>query len=141
MYHLCTRISLLEVVGHSHRVELTHRVITSKYAAWILPGYSRACLHLSPRQAGVLFTQASLCNKVIDATLTLFVTRVPILHGRVLNLGIALNDNLYNGSVKLVFIALRSGTTLKVAHISPLVGNNKGTLKLTCTFGIDAEVG
>ena len=90
---------------------------------------------------GILVTDASLGNEVVYSTLTILIAWVPILHCRVLNLGIALNDNFDNCRVKLILIALWCGTTLEVANIRALVGNNQRTLKLACTLGIDAEVG
>ena len=42
--------------------------------------------------------------------------------------------------MQLVLITLRSGTSLKIAYIRPLVCNNKSSLKLACTLGIYTEV-
>ena len=140
MNHLCTSIGLLIVVCHRHRVELTHRVITRQHAAWVLPSNCRASLNLSPRQTCILVADTALGNEVIDTTLAILIAWIPVLYGRVLNLRVALNYNLYNGCMELILIALRCCTTLKVADIRALIGNNQRALKLTRTLGINAEI-
>ena len=88
-----------------------------------------------------LAADATLGDKVVDTTLTLLVARVPILHRGVLHIGIPLHDNLYDCGVKLILITTGCGAALKVAHIGALVGHDERTLELTCTLGIDTEVG
>jgi len=141
VYHLRTRICLLEVVGHCHRVELAYRVVTHKHTARIFPSYCRACFYLCPEEVSILLAKTSLGYKVVDSALTLFVARVPILHCRVLHLGISLHNYLDHCGVQLIFIALRSSTALQITYIRPLVSYNQRTLELTCTLRIDTEVG
>ena len=90
---------------------------------------------------GTLAADTALGNEVVDATLTLLVAWVPVLYGRVLNIGILLHDNLHNGGMQLVLISAGRGATLQVAHIRALISHDERALKLTCTLGIDAEVG
>ena len=141
MYHLRTCIRLLIVVRHRHRVEFAHRVIAHKHTARIFPSYGRARLDLRPEEVSILLAKASLGNEVVDATLALLVAGIPILHRRVLNLGILLHDNLDHCCVQLILVTLRCGATLQVAHISPFVRNNKRALELTRSLRIYAEVG
>ena len=48
MYHLRTRIRLLEIVGHSYRIELRRRVVTLEDGRRIFPCYGGSGLHLCP---------------------------------------------------------------------------------------------
>ena len=141
MNHLCTRIRLLEIVGHRHRVELAHRVIAHKHTTRIFPSYSRACFYLCPEEVSILLAKTSLCYEVVDSALALFVTRIPILHCRILNFCITLHNNLDHCGMQLIFIALWSSTTLQITYIRPLVCNNQRALELTRTLRIYAEVG
>ncbi len=139
--HLGTRISLLIVVGYGNAVELSHRVIATQDARRILPSDSRTCLHLCPTQLRVDTTQvASLGHKIEDATLSVLITRIPVLHGRVFYLGIVLDDNLDDSRMELVLITHWCGTSLQVRYVCIIIGDNQGTLKLTCVAGIDTEV-
>ena len=139
--HLSARIGLLIVVGHGHGVELARRVIARQNAAGVLPCDSRARLDLCPREVRTLTADTALRNEVIDTALTLLIAWVPVLYGRVLNIGISLHHNLHNGSVQLVLVAAGCCAALQVAHIRALVRNDERALKLTRTLGIDAEVG
>ena len=84
---------------------------------------------------------ASLRDEVVDTALAFLVAGIPILDGRVLDFGVLLYDDLDNGSVKLILVTLWGGTTLEVADVSPLVGDDQGTLKLPRVNGIDTEIG
>ena len=139
--HLGTRISLLIVVGNSHTVELSYRVITTQDARRILPSDSRASLYLSPAQLRVDTTQVtSLGYQVQHTTLTMFITRIPVLNGRVLYLSIILDDNLYDSCMKLVLITHWRCTSLQVRNVGIIISDDQCTLKLTGVTGIDAEV-
>ena len=139
--HLGTRISLLIVVGNSHTVELSHRVVTTQDAGRILPGNRRTCLYLSPAQLRVHTTQVtSLGYQVQHTTLTMFITRIPVLNGRVFHLCIILDNNLYDSRMELVLITHWRCTSLQVRNVSIIIGDDQCTLKLTGVTGIDAEV-
>ncbi|GER52960.1 SIN3-like 1, partial [Striga asiatica] len=49
VYHLSARICLLVVIREGHRVKLPNRSIPFQHNTRILPSYSRASFHLSPR--------------------------------------------------------------------------------------------
>ena len=100
--HLGTGISLLIVVGNGYAVELSYRVVATQDAGRILPGNRRTCLYLSPAQLRVHTTQvASLGYQVQHTTLTMFISRIPVLNGRVLHLSIILDDNLHDSRMEL----------------------------------------
>ena len=111
--HLRAGISLLEVIGHRHGVELCHGVITLQDTAGILPRDGRAGLDLCPRELrGSATAEASLGDEVIYTALALLVARVPVLHRGVLHLGILLDDDLDDSGMELVLVTLGSGTAL-----------------------------
>ena len=139
--HLRAGIGLLEVVGHGHRVELPDGIVAGEDAARVFPRDSRAGLDLRPRQARVLAAQAALGDEVVDAAAPLAVARIPVLHRGILHLGVALDDDLDDGRMQLVLVALRRRAPLEVAHVGPLVGDDERALELPRAGGVDAEVG
>ena len=139
--HLGTGIGLLIVVGNSHTVELCHRVVATQDTGRILPGNRRTRLYLSPAQLRVHTAQvASLGYQVQHTTLTMLITRIPVLNGRVLHLCIILDDNLYDSRMELVLITHWRCTSLQVRNVGIIIGDDQCTLKLTGVTGIDAEV-
>ena len=139
--HLGTGISLLIVVGNSHTVELSYRVVATQDAGRILPGNRRTRLYLSPAQLRVHTTQvASLGYQVQHTTLTMLITRIPVLNSRVFHLSIVLDNYLDNSRMKLILITHWRCTSLQVRNVSIIISDNQCTLKLTGVTGIDAEV-
>ena len=139
--HLGTSISLLIVVGNSHTVELSYRVVATQDAGRILPGNRRTRLYLSPAQLRVHTTQvASLGYQVQHTTLTMLITRIPVLNSRVFHLSIVLDNYLDNSRMKLILITHWRCTSLQVRNVSIIISDNQCTLKLTGVTGIDAEV-
>ena len=63
----------------------------------------------APRQC------AALGDEVVDAAPALRVAGVPVLHRRVLDLGVVERDQLDHRGVQLVLVALRRGAALEVA--------------------------
>src|SRR5574344_37396 len=141
MNHLRSGVSLLIVVGDSHTIELSHGVVATEHARRIFPCDSRTRLHLCPRQLTVVATQvASLGDEVEHTALSIFIARIPVLHGGIFHLGIVVDDNLDDGGMELVLIAHRSRTSLKIRHIRIVVGNDERALKLSCIARIDTEI-
>ena len=139
--HLGTGISLLIVVGNSYAVELSYRVVATQDAGRILPGNRRTRLYLSPAQLRVDTTQvASLGYQVQHTTLTMLITRIPVLNSRVFHLSIVLDNYLDNSRMKLILITHWRCTSLQVRNVSIIISDNQCTLKLTGVTGIDAEV-
>ena len=141
MYHLRSRVRLLIVVRHGYGVELRHGVVAAQYAGGVFPRDGRACLHLRPREFRRLASQVSaLGDEVEYSSLAVLVAGVPVLHGGVLHLGAVLDDNLHDGGVELVLVALRCGASLEVRDVCVVVGNDERAFKLSCARRIDAEV-
>ena len=84
---------------------------------------------------------AALGDEVVDATSPFGVARIPVLHGRVLDLGALESDELDHRRVQLVLVAHRRGAALEVAHVRALLGDDEGPFELAGVGGIDAEVG
>src|SRR5205823_45593 len=98
-------------------------------AARIFPGDRRAGLDLGPRNLRARAAAgAALGHEIVDAALTLGVTRVPVLHGRVLDLRVLVRDQLDHRGVQLVLVALRRGAAFEIADIGALVGDQQGAL-------------
>ena len=85
-------------------------------------------------------TNRPLGNKVVDASLAILITGVPILHGGIFNFRIIHHDQFNHGSVQLVFITLGSGTAFEITDMATLIGNNQGALKLTGILFINPKV-
>ena len=142
VYHLGTRVGLLVVVGHGHRVELAHRVVAGQHAAGVLPGNGRASLDLGPRQFRVVaLAHAALGHEIVDTAFALLVAWIPVLYGRVFHLGPVVHHNLDDGGVQLVLVAHGGGTPFEVAHIAVVVGHDERALELAGVGRVDAEVG
>src|SRR5690606_23630767 len=91
--HLGAGVHLLVAVGDGDRVELAAAVVAAQDAARVLPGDGRAGLHLGPRDLGVPAPAvAALGDEVVDATPALGIAGIPVLHRRVLDLGIVERD-------------------------------------------------
>jgi len=87
MYHLSPRIRLLIIIRQSYRIKLTNTLISLQNHARILPSNRGPSFHLGPRYLGLLTsTQSSLGRKIINPTFPILITRVSILHRRILNL-------------------------------------------------------
>src|SRR5262245_56850093 len=142
MQHLGAGIDLLMAVRDRDRVELAARAVAAQDAARILPGDGRAGLELGPgdlraRPAAV----AALGHEVVHTAATLGIAGVPVLDGRILDLGVVERDQLDHGGVELVLVAHRRGAAFEVAHVGALVGNDQRALELTCIALVDAEIG
>ena len=111
--HLRAGVRLLHIVGERHAEKLTHAVVTLEHHGRVLPRDAAAGLHLRPRDLRVVsLAQTSLGDKVVDATLAVLVTRVPVLHRRVLHLGVLRRADLHHRRVQLVLVVRRGGATL-----------------------------
>src|SRR5690606_34175181 len=140
--HLGAGVGLLAVVGQGHRVELAHRVVAQQHAGRVLPGDGRAGLDLGP---GHLAARApalgALGHEVVDAAAAFLVAGVPVLHGRVLDLGIVQHHRPDHRRLQLVLGARRRGAALEVGDVGAFLGDDQGALELPGMAGVDAEVG
>ena len=141
VYHLGAGIRLLEIVGHRHTVELGRRIVSLKNGAWIFPCNGRSRLHLSPAQMrAATLAEPSFGDKVQYTATPLSVTRIPILHRTVFDVGIFLHYYLHYGGMELVLITHRRGASLHIAHLGSFIGHYQSALKLSGTPGIDTEI-
>ncbi len=69
------------------------------------------------------------------------VARIPVLHGRILDLGVVERDQLDHGGVELVLVAHRRGAAFEIAHVGALVGDDQRALELAGVLLVDAEIG
>ena len=142
MNHLRARIRLLIIIGHGHRIEFPDRVITRQDAAGIFPGNSGTCFHLRPGDLAVISTaKATFRYEVIDTALSILITRIPILYGRIFHLCPFLRDNLHDCRMKLVLITHRSRTSFQITNISVIIRHDQCPLELSRVCRIDTEIG
>ena len=93
MDHLCSGVSLLAVVRDRHGIEFADRIVALQDATRILPGDGGSRFDLCPGDLGVdTPARAAFGDEVVDAALPIFVSRIPVLHRRVLDLGIVVGD-------------------------------------------------
>src|ERR1700733_4778913 len=139
--HLGAGIDLLVAVRNRDRIELAARIVATQDAARIFPGDGRTGLYLRPGNLGIgTAAVAALGDEVVDAALAFGIAGVPVLHRRVLDLGVIQRNELDDGGVKLVFIALRCGASFEVTDVGALVGNDQRALELAGIALVDAEI-
>src|SRR5262245_28034231 len=142
MQHLGAGIDLLVAVGDGDRVELAARIVAAQDAARILPGDRRAGLELGPGDLRVdAAAQPALGDEIVDAAAALGVAGIPVLDGRILDLGIVERDELDHRGVELVLVAHGRGAALEIAHIGAFVGDDERALELAGVALVDAEIG
>src|SRR5512132_3631897 len=140
--HLRAGVGLLPVVGDGDRVELAHGVVALEDDARVLPGDRRAGFDLCPRNARTgAAAGAALGHEVVDAALAVLVARIPVLHGRVSDLGTLEGHELDHGGVELVLVAHRRRAALQIADVGTFVGDDERALELAGLLGVDAEIG
>ena len=84
---------------------------------------------------------AALGDEIVDAALAVGVARIPVLHGRVLDLGVVERDQFDHRGVQLVLVAHRRGAAFEIAHVGALVGDDQRALELAGVLLVDAEIG
>jgi len=140
--HLRAAVDLLIAVGNRDRVELAARVVTAQNAGRILPGDRRTGLDLGPRDLRVVAAAvAALGDEVVDSALAFLISRIPVLHRRVLDLRILKRDQFHDSCMQLVLIAHRRGTAFQVRYVGTLVGDDQRSFELSRLHVVDAEVG
>src|SRR5690606_7833967 len=140
--HLGAGVGLLAVVGQGDAMELADAVVAQQHAAGVFPGDGAAGLDLRP---GDLAARAAafgaLGHEVVDAADAVLVAGVPVLHGRVLDLGIVQRDQFDHRRVQLVLVAHGRGAAFQVADVGALLADDEGALELAGVAGVDAEIG
>ena len=140
MDHLGAGVGLLVVIGDGDGVELRGGVIATQDTGRIFPGDGGTGLNLGPGEACVLERDTAFGDEIINSALAVFITRIPVLDGGVLDFRILKDDDLDDGCMELVLISHGGGAALQIGQISPLVGNEERALELTGVAGIDAEI-
>src|SRR5579883_66842 len=106
-------------------------MVAAQDAAWVFPGDGRAGFDLGPGNPRTMAAaMASLGDEVEDAAAALRVARIPVLHGRILDLGIVERDQLDHRGVKLVLVAAGRRAPLQITHIGALVGDDERAFEL-----------
>ena len=142
MDHLGAGVGLLVVVGDGDGIEFPHRVVAFQDAARVLPGDGCTRFHLGPGNLRIAAPAvATLGDEVEDTATAVLVAGVPVLDGRVLDLGVVQRDQFDNGGVKLVLVTHRRRAAFQIGHIGPLVGDDQRALELSGVRGVDAEIG
>src|SRR3546814_21173812 len=76
-----------------------------------------------------------------DLALALGIARIPVLDGRIFDLGIVERDQFHHGGVELVLVAHRRGAALQVGDVAALVGDDQRPLELAGILGVDPVIG
>ena len=142
MDHLGAGVGLLVIVGHRDRVELAHAVFAVEHAAWIFPRHRAAGFDLRPADlAPRALAQAPLGDEIVDSALAFGIAGVPVLHRRILDLGIFERDQFDHCGVELVLVAHRRGAAFEIADVAAFLGNDQRAFELARVLRIDAEIG
>src|ERR1700742_193084 len=83
---------------------------------------------------------STLGNKVVNTSFAIFITRVPVLYGRVFYLRIFHSYQFNHGCMQLVFITAGRSATFQVTYVRTFIGNNKRTFKLAGVLCIYPEI-
>ena len=122
--------------------DLADRIVALQNATWVFPGDGRSGFHLRPRNfRAVAAACAAFCDEIVDAAFALRVAGVPVLHRRVLDLGVLQRDQLDNRCMELILVAHRRGAAFEIGYIRPFVGDDQRAFKLPGVGGVDAEIG
>ena len=142
MDHLGAGIGLLVIVGDGDRIEFADGILAAQDAGRIFPGDGRARLDLRPGNLRVgAAAIAALGDEIIDAALAVLVAGIPVLDGRIFDLGVVQRDQLDDRGMQLVLVALRRRAAFEIADIGALLGDDQRALELAGFRGVDAEIG
>ena len=84
---------------------------------------------------------AALGDEIVDAAAAGGVARIPVLDGRILDLGVVERDQLDHRRMQLVLVAHRRRAAFEIAHIGAPVGDDQRALELAGVALVDAEIG
>src|SRR5690348_3128259 len=139
--HLGAGIGLLEMVGQRHRMELADRTVTAQHATRIFPGNRRTGLDLRPGDPRIVAAAfAALGHEVVDATLAVLVAWVPVLHRRILDVGLFQRHQLHHRRMQLILVAHRRGAAFEVRNRRAFLGDDQRAFELAGMARVDAEV-
>ena len=78
--------------------------------------------------------QAALGDEVVDAAHAVLVARVPVLHRRVLDVGVVERHQLDHRRVQLIGVELRRRAAFEVRHRRAFFGDDQRALELPGRF-------
>ncbi len=142
MDHLRAGVGDLGVVGQRDRVKFADRIVALQDHARIFPRDRRTGLDLRPRDLRIhAAARTALCHEVINAALAVLVAGVPVLHGRIFDLGVVQSDELDDRRVKLIRIELRRRAAFVIGDVTAFFGDDQRSLELPRFLRVDAEIG
>src|SRR5208283_1629952 len=140
--HLRAAVHLLETVRDCDRIEFALRVVAAQDAGRIFPSDRRAGLDLRPADVRILpAAVATLRHEIVNAAPALAVAGIPVLHGRIFDLGVVERDELDDRRMQLVLVALGSRAAFEIADIGAFVRNDQRSLELAGILLVDPEIG
>jgi hypothetical protein len=80
-------------------------------------------------------------HEIIDATLAVLITGIPVLHSGILDPRVLHGDQLDHRGMQLVFVARGCGTPFQVAHVTAGLGDDQRALELAGIGRVDAKIG
>ena len=96
---------------------------------------------MRPRDFGILaFAETTLGHEIVNTAASLLVSRVPILHRRVFDLGTVEGNQLDDGCVQLVLISHWRGATFEVANRSAFFRHDQRAFELAGVRRIYPEI-
>ena len=130
------------VICNRNRIKLTDRAFAIQHARRIFPGHCTAGFHLGPADFRTIpLAKPAFGHEIVNPALAVLIAGIPVLHGRIFDLGIFQGDQFDHGGMQLVFIAHRRGASLEIGYVAAFFSNDQRTLKLAGVFGVDAEIG
>ena len=69
------------------------------------------------------------------------VAGIPVLHGRIFDLGLFQRDQFDHRGVQLVLVALGRGAAFEIADIGAILGHDQRAFELARLRGVDTEIG
>ena len=82
----------------------------------------------------------ALRHEVVDAAPALAVAGIPVLHGRIFDLGVIERNELHDRRMKLVLVALGRRAAFEIAHVRAFVRDDERALELPGLLLVDAKV-
>src|ERR1700693_5677015 len=118
MNHFRAAVDLLSAIRDCDRIKLTAGSLAAQNAGRILPGDGRTGLDLRPRNfRSSAAAVAALGHEIVYAAPPFGIARIPVLHGRIFDLGVVKRDEFDYRSVELVLIPFWRGATFEIAHV------------------------
>jgi len=142
MVHLGAGVGYLFVTGNGNGIKLTGGVVALQDHAGIFPGDGRAGLDLRPGDLCVVaFADAAFGDEVEDPALAVLITGIPVLNGRIFDLGVFQGNEFDHCGVQLVLVPHGGGAAFEIADIAAFIGDDQGPFELAGVFRVYPEVG